>query len=314
MENQKYNSSDEEDELIEDEIEEEGEAAAKDEDEATQELKQMSIIQLLFDSQLKRKFEQTAAQKSAGLSVFKATGNPMQDAFRRMIEKKMLERVQDELAKRQEQQDALEMEVRRRTALRERALEEERARMHREFEVRLQTAVEAKQAAETQAKTVTVPKLVEAASSTGVVAVQTVEEAPSAEATASAPAQMDPAQIIAKVNQMLANASQPPLTEAQMRAFDLVWADPSAKLGLQAEELKAFSERLLGDGDFRQSKVEELRELFLKCDKEGTGILQEEDAKHFITQALQLLTGKAAFSPNEVEAMNWFHAVQSLEA
>ena len=52
-----------------------------------------SFIQILFDSQIKRQFEEEQAKAGAGLSAFKSTGNAMQDAFRRMIEKKMLEKV-----------------------------------------------------------------------------------------------------------------------------------------------------------------------------------------------------------------------------
>ena len=47
----------------------------------------------MFESQLKRKIEEDSAQADAGLKGFKATGNAMQDAFRRMIEKKMQEKV-----------------------------------------------------------------------------------------------------------------------------------------------------------------------------------------------------------------------------
>ena len=54
---------------------------------------QQSFIQLLFDSQVRQKQEEDRARRTAGLSVFKSTGNPMADGFRRMIEKKMSEMV-----------------------------------------------------------------------------------------------------------------------------------------------------------------------------------------------------------------------------
>ena len=75
-----------------------------------------SFIQILFDSQIKRQFEEEQAQSNAGLSAFKSTGNAMQDAFRRMIEKKMLEKVQAELAKRHEEDEIYKREVQIRTA------------------------------------------------------------------------------------------------------------------------------------------------------------------------------------------------------
>lgn len=39
---------------------------------------------------------------AAGLTAFKATGNAMRDGFRRMIEKKMMEKLESELKKKQE--------------------------------------------------------------------------------------------------------------------------------------------------------------------------------------------------------------------
>ena len=60
---------------------------------------EQSFIQTMFDSQIKRTFEEEQAKSTAGLSAFKSTGNAMRDGFRRMIEKKLLEKVQGELAK-----------------------------------------------------------------------------------------------------------------------------------------------------------------------------------------------------------------------
>ena len=73
----------------------------------------------------------------AGLSAFKSTGNAMQDAFRRMIEKKMLEKVNTELAKHQEQESAFKREVEIRTAAREKEMEGEKKRLILENEIRL---------------------------------------------------------------------------------------------------------------------------------------------------------------------------------
>lgn len=78
-----------------------------------------SFIQILFDSQIKRQFEEDQAKSGAGLSAFKSTGNAMQDAFRRMIEKKLLEKVQSELAKKHEEDEVFKREVQIRTAQRE---------------------------------------------------------------------------------------------------------------------------------------------------------------------------------------------------
>jgi len=75
-----------------------------------------SFIQILFESQIKRKLEEDSAKSAAGLYAFKATGNAMQDAFRRMIEKKMYEKVHAELAKKKEEDETYKKEVEIRTA------------------------------------------------------------------------------------------------------------------------------------------------------------------------------------------------------
>ena len=83
---------------------------------------QQSFIQLLFDSQVRQKQEEDRARRTAGLSVFKSTGNPMADGFRRMIEKKMSEMVQKEMAKSKDADEVLRVEVERRTTIREREM------------------------------------------------------------------------------------------------------------------------------------------------------------------------------------------------
>ena len=105
---------------------------------------QQSFIQLLFDSQVRQKLEEDRARRSAGLSVFKSTGNPMADGFRRMIEKKMNEMVQKEMAKSKDQDEVLRIEVERRTTMREKELTAEKERFIKEHEIKLLTAQEAR--------------------------------------------------------------------------------------------------------------------------------------------------------------------------
>ena len=105
---------------------------------------QQSFIQLLFDSQVRQKQEEDRARRTAGLSVFKSTGNPMADGFRRMIEKKMNEMVQKEMAKSKDADDVLRVEVERRTTIRERELTAEKERFIKEHEIKLLTAQEAR--------------------------------------------------------------------------------------------------------------------------------------------------------------------------
>ena len=71
---------------------------------------------------MKRKFEEDSAKSAAGLTAFKSTGNAMRDGFRRMIEKKMMEKLQAELAKKQEEDQTFKREVEIRTAQREKEL------------------------------------------------------------------------------------------------------------------------------------------------------------------------------------------------
>lgn len=118
----------------------------------------------MFDSQLKRQIEEQAAKDAAGLSAFKATGNAMQDAFRRMIEKKMREQVQAELKKKQEEDSVFKKEVEMRTAAREAEMEQEKRNLIAENEIKLKTANEAKHDAENMARSNTITAMVQAAS------------------------------------------------------------------------------------------------------------------------------------------------------
>ena len=56
-----------------------------------------TIIQTILDSLLRRLVEEEEARKAAGLSAFKATGNPLADGFRKMLEKKMMETFKQEM-------------------------------------------------------------------------------------------------------------------------------------------------------------------------------------------------------------------------
>ena len=68
----------------------------------------------------------------------------MQDAFRRMIEKKMLEKVQAELAKKQEEDEVFKREVQIRTAQREKEIEGEKQRIILDCDIKVKTANEAR--------------------------------------------------------------------------------------------------------------------------------------------------------------------------
>ena len=56
-----------------------------------------TIIQTILDSLLRRLIEEEEARKAAGLTAFKATGNPLADGFRKMLEKKMMETFKQEM-------------------------------------------------------------------------------------------------------------------------------------------------------------------------------------------------------------------------
>lgn len=68
----------------------------------------------------------------------------MADGFRRMIEKKMSEMVQKEMAKSKDQDEVLRVEVERRTTIREKELNAEKDRFMQEQEIKLLTAQEAR--------------------------------------------------------------------------------------------------------------------------------------------------------------------------
>ena len=112
---------------------------------------------------MKRKNEEDDARQSAGLTVFKSTGNAMRDGFRRMIEKKMKEKIQSELEKKQQEDSTFNKEVQLRTAQREKQMEDEKKKLIEEHEIKLKTAQEARHDAEVMAKKNTVGAMVEAA-------------------------------------------------------------------------------------------------------------------------------------------------------
>ena len=93
----------------------------------------------------------------------------MRDGFRRMIEKKMLEKVNTELAKKHAEDEVFKREVETRTAQREREIEGERKQLILEMEIKLRTAREAREDAEAMAKFNTVGSMVEAAGKTGLI-------------------------------------------------------------------------------------------------------------------------------------------------
>ena len=62
---------------------------------------------------------QAELQEKAGLKGFKATGNPMRDAFRLMIEKKMRAMIQEKMAEETSTNTEFEQEVARRLKKRE---------------------------------------------------------------------------------------------------------------------------------------------------------------------------------------------------
>ena len=80
----------------------------------------------MFDSKIRRVAEEEIGKQAAGLSAFKSTGNAMRDGFRRMIEKKLREKIEVELKKKQEQDSVYAREVEARTAFRMKQVEEER--------------------------------------------------------------------------------------------------------------------------------------------------------------------------------------------
>ena len=80
----------------------------------------------------------------------------MRDGFRRMIEKKLLEKVHAEMAKQQKEEDVFRREVDARTAQREREIEGEKKQLVLECEIRLKTAHEARLDAENMSRAVSV--------------------------------------------------------------------------------------------------------------------------------------------------------------
>ena len=93
----------------------------------------------------------------------------MQDAFRRMIEKKMLEKVQAELAKKQEEDEVFKREVQIHTAQREKEIEGEKQRIILDCEIKVKTANEARQDAEQRARDNTVRSMVQASMQLGMI-------------------------------------------------------------------------------------------------------------------------------------------------
>ena len=134
--------------------------------------------------------------------------------------------------------------------------------------------------------------MVEAAAQTGL-AGQEGAQAPEGQ-TPVAPAQQQQTQeqIFIRVNEMLQQSNQPALSEEQMRAFDVVWSEPTTQnLCFQDnEQLARFSEQMVrGDPAYKAQMQERLKTIFLQHDPESNGILQMEEALAFMKQALAAL-------------------------
>jgi hypothetical protein len=94
---------------------------------------------------LKETRRQAELQEKAGLKGFKATGNPMRDAFRLMIEKKMRAMIQSKMAEENSSNTEFEQEVAKRLKKRE-----------QQWMVKIKTAEEARDSYDKMA-TETVP-------------------------------------------------------------------------------------------------------------------------------------------------------------
>jgi len=80
------------------------------------------------------------------------------------------------------------------------------------------------------------------------------------------------------------------LTSEQMRAFDIVWADPlTSKLGFEdTEKLKNFSEKMIEDLGYKSEIYEKLKSTFLQHVDEN-GIVQKASANLFIQEAFRIM-------------------------
>lgn len=93
----------------------------------------------------------------------------MRDGFRRMIEKKMLEKVEAELAKKKEEEILFKQQMELQQQRRESQMQKEKSMLASEAEIKLKTAQEAREDAEVMAKTITVGCMIEAAAQTGMI-------------------------------------------------------------------------------------------------------------------------------------------------
>ena len=105
------------------------------------------MIQTFLESLLKRRIEEDEAMKSAGLSAFKATGNKMQDGFRKMLEKKMMETFKQEMRAKELEELENRKLVANQLEQREAYLAEQTRIMQERHRIELQTQIEAKEAA-----------------------------------------------------------------------------------------------------------------------------------------------------------------------
>ena len=117
----------------------------------------------MFDSQVKRFKDEKDAMKKAGLSAFKSTGNPLADAMRRYLEKKMKEMYNNKMEEMQRINREADKIVQAKTFHYEMELELQKRDMERRFAIQLKSEQEARRDAEKMAKTVAVNVGIEAA-------------------------------------------------------------------------------------------------------------------------------------------------------
>ena len=101
--------------------------------------------------------------KKAGLSAFKSTGNPLADAMRRYLEKKMKEMFNEKMEEMQRINREADKIVQAKTFHYEMELELQKRDLERRFAIQLKSEQEARRDAEKMAKTVAVNVGIEAA-------------------------------------------------------------------------------------------------------------------------------------------------------
>ena len=111
-----------------------------------------TIIQTILDSLLRRLMEEEEARKAAGLTAFKATGNPLADGFRKMLEKKMMETFKQEMRAKELEDLENRKQMANQIAEKEAYLQEQTRIMQEKHRIEMQTIIEARDHALEQAK------------------------------------------------------------------------------------------------------------------------------------------------------------------